>query len=44
MEQLKINDIWHGKEGTLYENVSARGLSLSGESLGSMLVGRCENK
>ncbi|WP_028778548.1 hypothetical protein [Shimazuella kribbensis] len=24
MEQLQINDIWHGKEGTLYENVSAR--------------------
>jgi hypothetical protein len=23
MEQLQINDIWHGKEGTLYENVSA---------------------
>jgi cytoskeletal protein CcmA (bactofilin family) len=23
MEPLIINDIWHGKEGTLYENVSA---------------------
>ncbi|WP_028778634.1 hypothetical protein [Shimazuella kribbensis] len=24
MEQLQINDIWHCKEGTPYENVSAK--------------------